>query len=229
MSVSLLPAGTPDIPTVSLSGSGTLLITGSTVADSVTLQLVHDDPTKGFIGTVTGGSTKTTINIRRSFASVKRIYIDAGGGNDSVFIGSGQSMTRPVTILGGSGNDTINYRAVGPILASGGAGNDVVGADAIISVNSSRNRDVINTLFAAKNSTGVNTVLGGAGNDTLSGDTNDQLDGGAGSDTAVLVIAATDNSVPSDRRNALAELYYARLGAVSIEHTAGFSLLSSQG
>ena len=43
------------------------------------------------------------------------------------------------------------------------------------------------------------------------------------------VIAATDNSVPSARRNALAELYYARLGAVSVEQTVGFSLLNSQG
>ena len=86
---------------------------------------------------------------------------------------------------------------------------------------------MIANVFAGMNTTGVNTLTGGAGNDTLSGDTNDQLDGGSGSDTATLILAATDTGVNAARRDALATLYYQRLGAVGIETYKGFSLFNA--
>ena len=74
---------------------------------------------------------------------------------------------------------------------------------------SKKNSEVINTLFATKNSTGVNRILGGEGNDTVSGDTNDRVDGGPGIDTAILAVATSDPSVDAARMNALAALYIA--------------------
>lgn len=216
------------VPTVSLSSKGTLSIVGTPQADTVELQLAHDNQKLGFIGTITGGNGKVTVNIREKFSAVKRIVIDTGGGKDSIFIGSGTAFTHPtVTILGGAGNDRINYSAITPILASGGSGNDVIGADAVIAVTAKKDRDAIANIFAKTNTTGVDTILGGPGNDTLSGDTNDQLDGGSGTDTANLIVAATDSGVNLARRNSLSEIYYARLGAVSVEQDLGFSLFTA--
>jgi hypothetical protein len=213
------------LPTVSVSSRGTLTISGTPQADQVELQLVHDDPKKGYIGTITGGSPKTTVNIREKFTKVKRIVIDTGGGKDSITI-EGVNFTKPVTLLGGAGNDRINYSAsFAPIFASGGGGNDVVGASAAVELTSSRNRDVINSVFAQQNKTAIDTIIGGAGNDTLSGDTNDLIDGGSGKDVAALVVISADT--PEARRDALSELYYQRLGAVSTEQFLGFNLLNA--
>jgi hypothetical protein len=130
--------------------------------------------------------------------------------------------------MGGDGNDRINYSAAGAIRADGGAGNDTVGATAIIAVTASNDTDVINAVFAAKNSTARNTVFGSLGNDILSGDTNDIVDGGEGIDLAVLATAG-DSTVTAARRNELAQLYYTRLGTKHIEKTVGVSLLGTTG
>jgi RTX calcium-binding nonapeptide repeat (4 copies) len=215
------------VPVISLTSKGTFSVVGTSSADKISFAFVNDDPKQGLLATV---KTKNkTHKLLEPLASVKRIYIDAGGGNDSVFVGGSSNLTKPVTMLGGSGNDILNYSATGPILAVGGSGNDVVGADAILPITSSKNSEIIKSVFGQTNPTGINTIAGGAGNDTLSCDTNDIMEGDSGSDTAIVITAASDTAVNLARRNALAELYYARVHPSSIEAIEGFSLFSTTG
>src|SRR4051812_40836188 len=154
-------------PTFTLTAKGTLVAQGTGGKDKITITLLHNKAKDGFIATLKNNTG--THEQRFLFKAVKRIYVDAGGKNDSVFIGGSTEQTRPSTVLGGAGNDTINYLCTGAIFASGGSGDDVVGLTAIVNVTSQRNRDVINGLFAVENKTAVNTLQGDAGNDTLSG------------------------------------------------------------
>ncbi|HEX3358119.1 MAG TPA: hypothetical protein VHS31_14195 [Tepidisphaeraceae bacterium] len=213
------------VPVISLTSKATFSVQGTSSADKISFAFVNDDPKQGLLATV---KTKgKTYKLLEPLAAVKRIYVDAGGKNDSIFVGGSSKLTRPVTILGGSGNDIINYSATGPILAVGGSGNDVVGADAILPITSSRNSEIMKSVFSETNPTGVDTISGGAGNDTLSCDTNDIMEGDSGSDSAVVLIAAANTAVNASRRNALAELYYARIAPSSVEATEGFSLFTS--
>jgi len=214
-------------PTFELSPKGTLVVHGSSKSDSIEVSLLHGKAADGFRAIL--DNKAGSHEARFKFKSVKRIYIEAAGGDDSIFVGGGTEQTRPATVLGGAGNDKINHAFNASIFASGGSGNDVVGATAVISVTSTRDRDVIKGIFAVQNKTAVNTLQGDAGNDTLSGDTNDSVDGGGGTDTAVLTIAATVQTVPQTRADSLATSYYSRLGATSIEATEGAYLFGSVG
>jgi Ca2+-binding RTX toxin-like protein len=65
-----------------------------------------------------------------SFAvgSITSVYVDVGGGNDIVILelgNGGSSLTRPASIAGGSGNDTLRGGS-GADLISGAAGNDSI-------------------------------------------------------------------------------------------------------
>jgi Ca2+-binding RTX toxin-like protein len=82
------------------------------------------------------------------------VFIDSGGGDDSVTILAIDSgFSAAIKVDGGSGNDAINAAAtMTALLLNGGSGND--------------------------------TIAGGSGNDTLSGgDGDDQLQGGDGNDS----------------------------------------------
>src|SRR4051812_40325826 len=196
-------------PVLQLNSKGTLIVQGTTLADSITVSIPANKITNGYLAVVK--NRRGTFQFHAKITPVKNITVDAGAGGDTILIQGGKLMTVPETLLGGAGNDRINYSAIGAIRADGGADNDTVGATAIIAVTSSNNNDVINAVFAAKNTTGKNTVSGGSGNDILSGDTNDIVDGGDGIALAVLATAG-DSSVTANRRNELAQLYYTRLG-----------------
>ena len=213
-------------PVLALSAKGTLIVQGTSLADSINVSIPHNKIANGFVATVK--NRNGTFKFSAKFNSVKRISVDGGAGADSILIEGGKLVTQPATLLGGPGNDRINYSAIAPILADGGTGDDTVGATAAIAVTSKKNSEVINTLFATKNSTGVNRILGGEGNDTVSGDTNDRVDGGPGIDTAFLAVATSDPSVDAARMNALAALYYQRLGATHVEKFLGINLLLSK-
>jgi hypothetical protein len=217
-------------PLFELSSKGTLTVHGTAGSDQFNIDFLHGKPEDGLRAVVVtlDGAQLVTHDSRYKFVAVKRILVDAGAGNDDIFLGGGSKMKLPATLLGGSGKDHINYSALGPILAAGGTGNDVVGRTAIITAIEKSNSAVLNGVFAVNNTTGVCTILGGGGNDVLSGDTNDQLDGGGGTDTAILA-AVAQNPLSHPRLDSLADNYYIRTGAVSVEVRTGENLLTTGG
>lgn len=128
-----------------------------------------------------GGTISVTLNgVTTNFnsADVDEIQIALSGGHDVVV--GGPSITVPMTIDGGAGNDLI-VGGAGDDLLFGGDGSDVLVGGA-----------------------GDNTLLGGAGNDDLiGGPGNNVLVGGEGSDIAIgglgrdLVIGSQDSDLLS--------------------------------
>ncbi|HQU67880.1 MAG TPA: Hint domain-containing protein [Albidovulum sp.] len=144
---------------------------GESAGDTIDSTAISTNQTVTFSGGEAGtlssaGSTATFSEIERFLlgagndtvngaAANLSMYVDAGGGNDTMLGGSASD-----TLLGGTGNDTID----------GGAGNDSVdGGDGDDSL---------------RGGAGVDTILGGIGNDTVDGGTEaDSIDGGAGNDS----------------------------------------------
>jgi Ca2+-binding RTX toxin-like protein len=127
--------------------------------------------------------------------------LDGAAGNDSLYGGEGAD-----SLVGGIGNDLLDGE-VGADRMSGGVGNDTYyvddAGDVVTELVSAGTDTVFTTLlsyaltahvdnltfngsedFTGTGNTLANTLIGGAGNDALSGlDGNDWLDGGAGSDS----------------------------------------------
>ncbi|WP_083392658.1 Hint domain-containing protein [Rhodobacter xanthinilyticus] len=153
-------------------GEGNDSITGGTDADTI-LGGAGADTLRGNAGddTITGDAGNDTI--------------DGGDGDDSLSGGADNDKidgeAGDDTILGGLGNDTI----------TGATGNDLVdggdGADYINTANGSYAPDRGYPGFFAGDtnpSDDLDTVIGGAGNDTiLTGDDADSIDGGTGDDS----------------------------------------------
>src|SRR5580765_824300 len=119
--------------TSALSG-GTLTVRGTAAADKITVLEV-------------GSNVEVIIGrTKQSFASgsVKRISVDALGGNDAVTI-SFTSLTIPATVFGSAGNVTL-VASQGNDCLHGGSGNDDLTAG-----------------------TGSDTLIGGSGDDVLRG------------------------------------------------------------
>jgi hypothetical protein len=205
-----------------------LIVHGTEAKDEIVVQLVHNQAADGVQVIVTpkdGIDADIRHEIHVKYRNVKRYRIEAGAGDDFVNISGGNEMRRPATILGGAGNDLIGYSSMGPTLVDAGDGNDQTSGSPIVAVNAKKNRDVLDATFDSPNGTAPATILGGAGDDSLNGDSNDQIDGGSGSDVAQLIALGKD--VPDDRLQALAHDYYARLGATGVEQTKASSLSSS--
>lgn len=206
-----------------VTSSGTLMITGTSADDRILVQLKGGKRSYGLIATLESanrGAETTSVSYQfdAKYFAVKRIRIAAGEGDDLIFV-SGAELTRPVTVLGGEGNDVIQCSLTGAAHMDGGSGDDVVGATKWISVDSTKNRIALDKAFSADGGA-VNTILGGSGNDELSGDINDQIDGGAGTDQAVLLLSSSKH-ISRNRANALAHDYFRRLGAIHIEAKTG--------
>jgi Ca2+-binding RTX toxin-like protein len=112
---------------------------------------------------VTQDSTSITVavngaNQKFGLSSVSRITVDALAGNDLVRLSSSsgsKKVSRPATVFGGNGNDTL-IGGTGADELHGGLGNDSLQGDA-----------------------GNDSLYGGDGNDTLDGSAgNDALNGG---------------------------------------------------
>src|SRR3954454_23876385 len=117
------------------TSTGVLTITGNSTADRIEVQRRAD---KGQLKVESNGSEKSF-----SYSAVKKIVINANGGNDwvefssrdgginipsSINGGDGDTLQGGLnkdTILGGNGNDRIQGKAGNDSL-SGGAGNDFV-------------------------------------------------------------------------------------------------------
>jgi hypothetical protein len=92
-------------------------------------------------------------------AQVSRIDVYGGNGRDSI-TAVGPASALLVRMFGGGGNDLLQARGAGRIVANGGAGNDIL-----------------------RGGGGNDRLIGQAGNDWLHGyDGNDLLDGGTGND-----------------------------------------------
>jgi hypothetical protein len=209
-------------PTIHVTTKGTLLVTGTSVADKLTIGRTNaNDPDSALVLTITGGSEASSVHARQKVGTFQRISIDLGAGDDLVSFVIGGKLQQRTTIMGGAGNDTLEFVSPGRVLASGGDGNDVLFSQ-ITTIHSTdqHNREIIDAVFAEKNKTGAATLLGNAGDDTLWADTNDSVDGASGSDVGEVEI---DNSQARDdsKDDALAEVFYGRLGAVGIEDFKG--------
>ncbi|HEX8521348.1 MAG TPA: hypothetical protein VF669_03765 [Tepidisphaeraceae bacterium] len=164
-------------PTVALSSSGLLTVTGSDDADSITIRRSSADA----IVAERNGKLFT-------FASkdVKRIAVHPSAGGDVITVG----FTISCTVGGGTGNDTIAL-AGGDATIEGGAGNDRItcgngnhdikpgsGSDRIIT---GSGKDHIYKDFIS--GVGNDTIVTGAGDDTiLTGAGNDLITCGSGND-----------------------------------------------
>src|SRR5689334_18019861 len=81
--------------------SGTLQIDGTRRSDTIAVEV---DPSRG-------GRLLVTVNgVSESFRAknVQRISINSGLGTDSVNLHPDHQVDKPMTILGGSGNDTLS-------------------------------------------------------------------------------------------------------------------------
>lgn len=154
----------------------------------------------GGVCTITGGSGADVISVSKNatqlvtkqngvtksftLSAVKKIVVNAGGGNDKVTIASNVAI--PSTLNGGDGNDTLVGGASADTI-NGGNGNDVEtgngGADTEIGGAGDDNLDGGNDNDNLQGGDGNDLETGDAGNDKLDGGNgNDRLYGGSGND-----------------------------------------------
>jgi Ca2+-binding RTX toxin-like protein len=124
-----------------LSSRGTLGVTGTGAADVIT---VAADSTGANIVVTLNGSSESFPS-----ADVRRLYVDAAGGEDAVTVNVARRAG--ATLLGSAGNDTLTGASRGEFL-NGGDGDDVL--------NGSAGDDTLN------GEAGDDTLTGGDGRDT---------------------------------------------------------------
>ncbi len=134
----------------SLAASGALTVNGTSGDDVVRVTLDAVNPKQ--LDVIVNGATQ-------SFAasSVKSVTVNAGSGNDDVeVLELNGPINVPMTLLGGSGNDTL-VGGSGNDYIDGGAGNDTIAGEA-----------------------GTNILIGGPGTNRLVSEGNDTLYQGNG-------------------------------------------------
>jgi Ca2+-binding RTX toxin-like protein len=140
---------------VSLAG-----VTAWMVGDQLTVHgtVLNDQITLDLLGDLVRVLDQSVPILSVAAASVQSVYISAGDGNDTILLDSSLG-TRPATILGGAGNDTLTS-AAGNDYLDGGAGQDRYtagdGNDQIVG-------DAADTIGPAESL----QILAGAGTDTL--------------------------------------------------------------
>jgi Ca2+-binding RTX toxin-like protein len=98
---------------VSLTAAGTLLIQGTSSADDITVTQAGNSL---LVSTADSGVSQAFEK-----ADVKRVYVDAAGGDDRVSIG--KNVSKLTTVLGGNGDDRL-FTSGNRTTLVGGAGND---------------------------------------------------------------------------------------------------------
>jgi Ca2+-binding RTX toxin-like protein len=182
---------------VSLTSKGTLDVEGSRRFDDIRISKTVDNRVDVSINGI-----HTTFLLR----NVKRIYVNAGLGDDVIGIGNeNKGLAIPRTIYGGGGDDGIVggngvdviYGGPGDDSIDGRGGddnlngdegfNDVTGGDGNDVITGGPDDDLLiggignDTLYGKE---GDDTLAGQDGNDLLSGnDGDDDLDGGVGTDS----------------------------------------------
>jgi Ca2+-binding RTX toxin-like protein len=153
------PPPTPKV-TATLASTGLLTVTGTEANNSIVMtndgagiRVTHN-------GTVVGASP---------FHGVKRIVVDAKGGNDLIYL---TDLNVPAVLYGGAGNDTLRA----------GSGND--------NVSGSGGSDVLEGYL------GNDTLRGGAGDDLIIGGPGlDELYGDDGNDTVQAADGLADKTI----------------------------------
>jgi Ca2+-binding RTX toxin-like protein len=169
---------------IHLTHAGTLAIKGTDGADS--LSVIR----KGkFINYQTNNGGNIA-NFFTEASKVKRVLVEAGSGDDRVFVDP--NLLKACTVVGGNGNDRIDGNLGATLI--GGMGNDRLFAHppGVLHVQS------LHGEFVSVGTTGTvgNAVLsGGAGNDTLIGNEGDDFVGGTGVDRAVLYLPDSDPKI----------------------------------
>ena len=164
---------------------GNLSIAGSAGADTIHLAATGGGVLVQFNGTSYG-----------PFAVTGSIVVQGGDGADAITVAD--DVNRPVTLIGGAGNDTLRGGSGADLLEGGlgddslvaTAGNDTLaGGDGNDTLKAGSGNDLLfggdgdDSLQAAS---GNDTLTGGAGHDTLrAGSGDDSLLGGAGNDSLV--------------------------------------------
>lgn len=122
------------------------------------------------------------------------VVLDGIGGNDELMVA--YEIGKPTTINGGAGSDSLQCYIDGAVL-NGGAGNDTLVAAAYHGLYHRGDRVVARS--GEGTALGRVELLGGEGRDTLFGDVNDILDGGADIDTVNVpyVVVFKDGETPS--------------------------------
>jgi Ca2+-binding RTX toxin-like protein len=169
-------------------------------AQALLIDELNDELLEGVVGgtatTVNGTSNNDTLRggatADAMFAGDGNDFVDGGGGNDMMDGGAGSD-----TLDGGAGNDTLD----------GGAGNDTASyALCTNSVTVNLSTGTANDGMGGTDTlSNIENVLGGVGDDSITGDANnnvlrggggyDTLDGGAGIDTASYVTSTSNVTV----------------------------------
>lgn len=180
-----------DVPATATLTNGVLDIRGTGTHDTIIITEAG--------GILSINNTKIKLVDNRlltsvGIGSVSRIYVDAGPGHDTV--NASTIVSEYLTIIGGTGNDTILagakndfiYARNGDDSINGGAGNDqIFGENGNDEIHGGDGRDLI---FGGNDN---DEIFGGAGNDTIKGeygddalhgdDGDDRFEGGDGEDT----------------------------------------------
>lgn len=160
---------TADAPSASVT-NGTLTIAGTNGADDVTLSIA--DSTHLLVNL--GDGTGTHAFDRGTFTNISAFL---GNGNDT-FVATG--VPTPVSVDGGTGDDSITGGAGDDLLAGGSGADTILGGDGNDVVFGDSGSDTVD------GQRGTDTEFLGSGSDHaiwLPGEGNDAIDGGTGNDT----------------------------------------------
>ncbi len=201
----LVPSGSASV------ANNTLTIDGTRNADIVSLSNPVGNP--ALLQVEFGGDPVTAKTFDTTTFTSIAVFLGAG---DDVFDGASVVGTDPMTVDGGSGNDTITTGAGNDIIF-GGSGNDSI-----------QSRDGNDQIFADSGDDlvvggrGTDTALLGAGADTFvwnPGDGSDIVDGGAGTDDLDFV-GANVNEKMSLSPNGAAAIFLRDVGNVRMDLSA---------
>ena len=160
----LIGAGEISIHTdIHLTHTGTLAIKGTDGADS--LSVTRSGKYINY-QTNNGG---TIANFFTEASKVKRVLVEAGSGDDRVFIDP--NLDKPCTIVGGNGDDRIDGNLGATMI--GGNGNDRLFATGPTVINAGSGEVIV----GVSRIVGPAVLSGGAGNDTLIGNDGDDFVG----------------------------------------------------
>ncbi|MFT3787696.1 MAG: hypothetical protein QM770_16260 [Tepidisphaeraceae bacterium] len=107
-------------PVVTLTSKGTLAIDGTSSPDFIE---IRETGSQYVVTTALDDAKGSAITQKFSKSAVKRVMVNAAGGGDHVTIGA--SVTRPTTVLGGAGSDSIDAFNLNVTIA-GGDGRDQI-------------------------------------------------------------------------------------------------------
>lgn len=216
--------------------NGTVTVTGTVARDVADIEMSHDLLTVdfGFDGTV---------DAQFPMSRIQRLTVQLGGGDDGLSVVGAGVGDIPITISGGSGNDSLGVVGLEDPLVSGDApvsivgngGNDNISASvpgsAPVSIAGDAGNDVV---FGGHGSIGPETISLGAGNDKLVSTfdvaespfraRNDTADGGAGRNSLELrgTFESEDISLSASAGHLIVAHNDGDIDAVGFEHVTWF-------